>query len=169
MSNADDFLNAFREPKSAAEKNDDFEQSTLSLVLRQLGSGSAAVKAQQRKLGPAFNFGWFNSRDVIPAYLCSHRVPRFHFDDLLFRPTKSEVAQKWLETAEEHPEHADNPDCPLIMVFKVFDYGRMVATAEPIPDITHVHVVIRGQAFNVSPFAGYFSTRYGSPLGDEYD
>ena len=163
MTAIDDFLAGFREGKTDLEKEEDFEVSTLKLVLAQLGAPKPAINGWAKQFGPAFTFDWFNSRGIIPARVASRRVFRFEFKDLLFRPTKSEV----VDVFKDELEHGDSDDAKLCMIFKVFEYGRMVATTMELPTQTHLHVYTRGVTLNVAPFGGFFSDRYGPLMAQE--
>jgi hypothetical protein len=141
-------------------KNETFEDSTLSLLLRQLGASASRVRSWQTDLGPDFGFDWFNRWGLIAPNVYTDRCFSFNFQDLFRRPTKHPITKMFLARLEESDVDA------VCLIFKVADWGRMVATNMKLPGLTHIHVLAqrvrdRDIFFNVVPFPGFFQDKYG--------
>lgn len=154
MSDAD-FVSAFS-ASSEEDKRENFEQSTLKLVLKQLGMSAKKVQYLSEDLGPEFTFDWFNYQQYISPLVLSDRCFRFNVKDIFLRPSKSPVVEMYDKATVEHDDNE-----PICLIFKCYDIGRLIATNIKLTDYTHVHVNVRGIVFNVVPFAGFFSERYG--------
>jgi hypothetical protein len=162
MMDADDLLSGFS-AKDDDEKQLDFEQSTLSLVLKQLGASAAQVRWHQQDLGPTYGFGWFNDSQLVNPYVTATRLFNFSFEQIYTRPSKSPLIELF-ESAVADAADAEE----VIAVFQCFKLGRQLATNIPIDDDqTHIHVSVRNTRFNVVPLSGFFAERYGPILQEQ--
>lgn len=147
------------------EKQDDFERSTLSFVLKQLGASTLMVKNWQSELGEAYNFDWFNSCGWIPPDVFAQRCFSFNLEEIISRPNKHPITLAFKEAADRS---ATDATC---LVFKAYKWGRLIATNMRLQETTHIHVVAQCArdvtlAFNLTPFNHFLSERYGQPLKD---
>ena len=134
-------------PKSDDDKQDDFARSTMRLVARQFGQRPDDVSE-------GADWYWFNERFPIPGiWVGSARIFRFNIADLLFRPTKHPVVAAVAEFRKELPDGYDD----FIMVFQVYEWGRMFATNHDFKDITALRVVIRDEPLWVAPLGDLFT------------
>lgn len=165
MSLKDDLQDAF-----SASSDDDkivyFEQSTLALVLKQLGAGAGRVKAWQLDLGPRFGFDWFNEQFFIDPFVSATRVFKFNFEELFLKSGANHpVTKEWLRTID-HPSLGDG--VTTCMIFRVYQWGRMVATdltpQSGDEDHTYLHVKHPTNPFNIMPFSKFFANHFGSVI-----
>ena len=142
--------------RTEQERQESFEQSTLSLVLKQLGYEQKAVKRMQRDQGPAYGWDWFNdSLQILPFRVGSVRIPEFNFEALWEKPSGHPVSQAWLDFCHKEIDHGFNEGA---LVFRCFGLGRLVATnREPSGKSSFIHVAVSWGAYNVLPFGGYFT------------
>lgn len=145
------------------EKIENFEESTTSAVLKQLGVRNGIVHKLKLDYGPAFGLDWLNDR----FDGCTTKATRFfHYrlDDLLTaKADKSPVVdgykQAWNGVDLE-------PEARLMVVFKATDVGRLVATNLPVKR-TYVHIITKDISFYVTTFAGLYTDLYGQPYLEE--
>jgi hypothetical protein len=141
------------------DSNDDklvnFEVSTLSEVLKQLGWTASKVAAMKAELDAAFSWDWFNNEGFLKnARVGSTRVFRFDFFELLTKPTDHPITRAFAEFKDDSSD-------PCCLVFKVFDHGRWVATNLTATDDPHLHVATAKLTFNILPFSKFFQRRWG--------
>lgn len=133
-------------PKSNEDKQEDFARSTMRLIARQLGRNAADVSE-------GADWHWFNSQFTIPGFwVGSTRIFRFDIVDLLFRPTRHPVIAALQEFRKEVPEGDD-----YIMIFQVYEWGRMFATSHDFKGLTALRVVIRDEPIWVAPLGNLFT------------
>lgn len=142
--------------KSEEDKQERFEQSTVALVLRQLGAPPGLVKRKQAELELEFNCEWFNEMEIIAPMIATCRVFRFNMNELFENPGKSPVIQEFFE--RKPPEGHD----PFIMIFQAYEYGRMLATNMTCPQLTHLHIVTKTGKANIVKFKDFFSSVFGN-------
>ncbi len=148
MVNADDIINNVFGKSSQDKKCENFEVSTLSLVLRQLGLTAEDVRNKKEELGAAYGWDWFNGEhDKLPR-LGSTRDFNFNFWELITKPSTNPISKAFAA-------FDDGNHCCLI--FNVFDHGRWVATNVDVSQQAHIHVVTNGLDFKVLPFAQFFN------------
>jgi len=134
-------------PKSNEDKQEDFARSTMRLIARQLGQ-------RPEEVSEGADWHWFNQHFTIPGFwVGSMRIFRFDIVDLLFRPTKHPVMISLQEFRKELP----NEDDDFIMVFQVYEWGRMIATNHDFKDLTALRVVIRDEPIWVAPLGNLFT------------
>lgn len=153
---------AFFGADSEDEKQEAFEESTLKLVLGQLGWDSGKIRGEKSELGPNFGWGWFNGEDLIKPDVRSGRCLRFTFFDLLTKPRNHEITKLWQDNLAEYRSDEGN-----IFIFKVFQHGRWVATDLDLSGgicltpFLHVDDGV-GTSFNVTPFTNFFKSRWNA-------
>lgn len=140
---------------SDEEKIENFERSTIQLVLRQLGKSPKEVKELADSLGPSFDWDWFNSEIDLSVQVVSTRYFKFNMIEFFTRPTKHPVVADFYTRSAV--------DKPLCVVFKAHDYGRMIITNMKLPDYTHIHVVVGGKPCNIVQFNDFFSNHFKDP------
>jgi hypothetical protein len=152
----DDLLDKLSRFSASSEddKLERFEQSTIALVLKQLGADAGIIKRYQRDLELEFNCSWFNSLALVEPEVATTRFFRFNMNELFEKPHKSPVVEEYLKRIA-------GTSSPYILVFKAYDYGRMVITNLKLPKTTHIHVVAGGTSGNVALFNGFFTTLFG--------
>ena len=133
--------------KSDYDLAEDFAKSSAKLVLAQLG-----VDATPMEEYPTWD--WFNEQSFIRPYVTSTRCPEFDIVDVLFRPTRSKLLKELRLVIGEFPEDTD-----FVIIFKVYDWGRFIATNIDDPGRTHFHIVMpwRSTPLYVMPLSDYFS------------
>ena len=162
MGLAEDFIKGFGQ-NSHAEKNDNFEASTLTEVLKQLGWTKATIDASKHELDAAFGWEWFNGLGLMKGTrVGSIRVFDYNFLDMLTKPANHPVTKAF-------QEFVGDSAAPCCYVFKVFDHGRWVATNLSAPEDCHLHVVTKKPVlkFNVLPFSQFFQLRWGDTNAQE--
>lgn len=141
-------------PKSKEDKQDDFARSTMRLIARQLGR-------RPEDVSEGADWFWFNEHFTVPGlWIGSMRIFRFDIVDLLFRPTKHPV----ILALEEFRKELPNQDDDFLMVFQVYEWGRMVVTNRNFDDLTALRIVIRSQPLYVAPLGDLF-TRWNPSHG----
>lgn len=149
---------AFFGGDSADEKQEAFEESTLRLVLGQLGWDAAKIRGERSELGPNFGWDWFNGEDLVKPDVRSGRCLRFTFFDLLTKPRGHEITKLWVSNYAEHASAEGN-----IFIFKVYDHGRWVATDMDLHLTPFLHVDDGvGTSFSITPFTNFFKTRWNA-------
>jgi len=164
-SEPDDFLKAFE--RTSEEREEAFEQSTLKLILQQLGYPPKKVRSLSYEYGPAFGFDWFNEQDLIPIHIVTGRCFSFNFREIYTKPNKSPVTQLFIEKLDEEKDRISDSEKTFCLVFKCYEIGRLAALGYPMhaditASITHLHVAARHVAFSIVPMSGFFSERYGN-------
>mgnify|MGYP001576757903 CR=1 FL=1 len=157
----DDFRDQVFGALSGEDKRDNFERSTLKLVLGQIGWTKARIEREAEDLGPGFSWDWFNDLNLTGrARIGSTRVFQFNFDDILFKPSHHPITEAFREFK------GDSAD-PCCLVFKVSDRGRWVATNLKTDDDTSIRVVVDGAKlrFNLLPFPSFFFNRWSQTNG----
>ncbi len=150
-----DDLNKFLADKDAikGDKVVNFEVSTLSFVLQQLGRTPADIRALKAQYGDMFGWDWFNGEGLCGARAGSTREFSYNFFDLILQPAKSPITAEFMAFRGE-----DNDPCCL--VFAVYGYGRWVATNLATSDDPSIHVAVKDLKFNVLPFPKFFQNRW---------
>lgn len=149
---------AFFGADSEDEKQEAFEESTLKLVLGQLGWDAAKIRNEKSELGPNFGWDWFNGEDLVKPDVRSGRCMRFTFFDLLTKPRNHEITALWVGNLMANQSAEGN-----IFIFKVFQYGRWVATDLELRDTPYLHVDDGlGNEFNIVPFTNFFKSRWNA-------
>ena len=134
-------------PKSDEDKQDDFARSTMKLIARQMGRSPGDIS-------PGADWHWFNANYVADGiWVGSLRVFRFDVVDLLFRPTKHPVIAALEEFRKEIPEGYDD----FILIFQVYEWGRMFISNHDFQDLTALRVVIRTEPLWVAPLGSLFT------------
>lgn len=159
---SDDVIATFSS-SSEEERQFAFEQSTLTLVLKQLGAPDGYVKGVRREKEEGYTFDWFNNEFGLDAYVTARRCFRFSLENIFRRPSKSPVLQMYKDVIADSEDWTGQH---LVLVFKAYELGRLVLTTMPLDDRTYVHVDTGGIYFNVTTFAGFFSEHFGTPLED---
>ena len=146
--------------QSEDDKVETFQRSTLSLVLKDLGAPASRILRWQKELREAYNFDWFNDQHWTEHYIVATRVFRFNLLALFKKPRSHPIVVEWERIKSE---------VPLIMVFKCFELGRLIATN--LPDIDAypgIHVPSSGSgAFRVIHFPKFFTSYYGTLIESE--
>lgn len=153
-----DFLAGLSERED--EQAENFEISTLKLVLGQLGATKKRVRDWQHST--PFDCSWFNRECFIGTYLLTARLKTVSLFTLMTRPTKSVLYGAWKAALEE--AKADDVEA-LILVYDTGHSGRMVCTNVRLAGQSHLHVEARDLKFNITPFPGFFANRYGPVVG----
>lgn len=134
-------------PKSAEQKQDDFACSTMKIVAKQLGVPGPEIDRTA-------DWYWFNQNYPVPGFwVHSLRVFRFDIADVLFRPTKSTLITAIRDLSMDFPVGYDD----YIILFNVYDWGRMFATNHDFKDLTAFRVVIRDEPLWVAPLGDLFT------------
>lgn len=134
-------------PKTPEQKQDDFAHSTMKIVAKQLGTGGPEIDRTA-------DWYWFNQYYTVPSFwVSSLRVFRFDIVDLLFRPTKHPIVVAVEEARKDFPEGYDD----FIIIFQVYDWGRMFASSHDFKDRTAFRVVIREEPLWVAPLGDLFT------------
>jgi len=155
MEGPDEFISAFS-ASTEDDKQEAFEQSTLKLVLKQLGATTRNISIWENELGTEFSFDWFNTQGFVTPHVRSFRVFTFNFVEAFTRPTKSPLVEMFRKAEGELGAGE-----PLCVIFKCYKLGRLSATNIKVPDMTHLHISAGGATLNILPFAKFFSERYG--------
>lgn len=154
---------------SQEEKLENFELSTLKLVLEQLGMPRAVVKSKVFEYSKMFSWDLFNSENYIKPWVSSVRCFNYNFLELYEKPRGHPLLKEIVACVEKGIADKDLiPGDPYIVIFKAYDHGRMVATNLQLTDRTHIHVVLsETEKLNITPFKGFFAERYGKMLEEE--
>ena len=141
-------------PKSQEAKVEDFERSTLDLVLQQLEHTKAEVKAMRNAIGDeGWNFEWYNeqglTRDLTSwPPVCSGSTSRG-----VLPATHSDLIKAFFTHFDDMPGGYSS----FAMIFRVHEWGRMVATSLPLPDTNHIHATVRGKPVRIAVMSGFFA------------
>jgi hypothetical protein len=153
-----DFLSDFegRVGDGKTAKIEAFEESTVALVLTQLGKTRDEVRAYRAEIREGFGTDWFNAEAFIDDVLAVTRVFRFRFDDFFANPGKSEVLPVF---AQAYAEAALGREQQLCFVFKAYQLGRLILTTRqpvrpPYMTLGHRSVPV---PFYLVAFAKYFT------------
>lgn len=147
-----------------AEQEENFDNSSLSMTLRQLGAPAGWIRRQQRDT--RYDWQWFNDLPLIDPYVGSAKLKKVPLSRLLTAPTKTELYRAWTQHLDQ--AHQDGNQAA-ILVYGTAHSGRMICTNIRLAGQSHLHVEVRDLKFNITPFAGFFSGRYGQPfVGDNY-
>jgi len=157
VTDPDDFLGRFS-GSNEDDKQDQFEASSLKLVLRQLGCPNQRVEQLKRELGPDFGADWFNNQGWIGPDLKFHRIFKFKLDEFLTKPKKHPVILAYEQFFKEHNGN------DLIMVFKAFELGRMVITCLDLPAVTHISTCTDLLRINIALMDDFFERMYGNDI-----
>lgn len=147
------------------EKLENFEKSTLKLILAQMGHSRSAIKSFE-SMAEGFNTDWFNETYLGSDKLVITRIFKFNLADVLFKPSKSEVVKYFTEQLDVFGKTASDVALgDLTAVFKVDGVGRMVATTWKTTEAPSVYLPSGSHApFYITPFASFFSAW----LGDDH-
>lgn len=159
MTTVDDFVQGFC-ARSNEEKEDAFEQSSLSLILQYLGKSSAWIDANKKELGPEFSCRWFNDLSLLHDPVFVKLCPSFNFMALFTMPHKSaliKLFKDFTSTDEECLACVSNESYPLV-VFKVYKLGRVVVTCKYVPYVTHICVNLDDRSIYIYPFTKFFKS-----------
>ncbi len=155
--NPEDFLGAFS-AKTDDEKQEAFEESTLSVVLRELGASAKRIRYLKEELGPAYGFDWFNDQQLINEYVYAARCFTFSFSGLFTKPEKNPLITMYQDMRATAPDGS-----PHAVIFKCYDIGRILITNMSVTTATHLCVrLTENDSFNVLSAKGFFSSRYGN-------
>lgn len=144
------------------DKIENFEKSTLKLILAQMGFSKSSIHRLETAEG-GLSVDWFNERFLADSKLIITRIFKFNFEDALFRPTKSEVVKYFYDAYDAFASRPASAD--LTMVFKVVGVGRMVATTFTPPSSAMLRVSTGTVPFHITTFPGFF-TQW---LGDNHE
>lgn len=134
-------------PKSKEDKQDDFAVSSMRIIARQLGQRADGIES-------CVDWHWFNQTYPVGGiWIGSARIFKFDIVDLLFRPTKHPVVAAVEEFRKDIPAGYND----FIMIFQVYEWGRMYATSADFKDTTALRVVIRDEPIYVSPLGDLFT------------
>jgi len=147
-----DYFNA----ASDDEKQEAFDASTTSLILRQIGVPAKRVTQLQHEYGPAYGLSWLTETLGLSVDLWSTRIFDYNINDVFLAPRKSPV----LAAYDEHVKDAD-PDLPHYMVFKAFKLGRLVAMSEAPTDRTYICARQGENGVYVALFQNLFLSIFG--------
>ena len=146
-----------------SEREASFEESTLKLVMAQMGCPRPRLKQLAQDMGDGFGWNWFNSNGWLDFTVGSTRIPEFNFEQLWTKPAGHPVTLAFHEFHDSAPGAA-------ALVFRCFGLGRLVATnVEPGEPKTRIQVPGRpsyGSGYSVLPFADFFTTYQKEP--DEF-
>ena len=142
------------------QRRTNFEDSSVSAVLKQLGWTSAQIQREKRELETGFGWSWFNDLELINARLGSTREYRFDFFQLLRKPVGHAITEAFGEFL------GDSRD-PACLIFYVYNQGRWLATNLQTADDCSLHVVTPDMTFNVIAFEKFFVQRWGLLPPDE--
>lgn len=146
---------------SEDDKLENFEKSTLKLILAQMGVSKPRIKGLE-KLEEGFNTDWFNSEYLADDKLVITRIFKFNLTDVLYHPNRSEVITFYNDRFDEYVLEGGKPEGHLTVVFKVDGVGRMVATSWPDFEGSSVRIPNRYGCFFITPFPGFFSSWLGT-------
>lgn len=141
--------------KSEGEKVRDFERSTLDLVLGQLGWSKPEIKARRRDVSDDFwGFEWFNAQGLTPGlFVEATRLFKFDLAEAFFRPSRSKLIQEYFKRLDSMPAGYDS----FVMIFRVHEWGRMIATSLPITETNHIHASVRGKQVRIAVLDDFFT------------
>jgi len=141
-------------PRSEEERQIAFAQSTLVLVLKQLGLTRDEIEGFRRSMDPAlWDFEWFNSYGFVPFHIEAARVFSFDLAEAFFRPGKSRLIKAYRGLRAGVPS-----DIEFAMIFKVAGWGRMIAyTPGLAPDVTHIHVASADEGVDIAVFTDFLA------------
>ena len=144
--------------QTAQERQESFEESTLSLVLLQLGWTRPQVRVFQRDLDVGYGWDWFNNEcSDLHLTVGSVRIPEFNFEHLWERPARHPITEAWREFYRDKLD-ADAGQGALI--FRCFGLGRLVATNLTVDPgaKTFINVALTsGEPYRVLPFTDFFT------------
>jgi hypothetical protein len=138
------------------ERQESFEASTLSLVLRQLGWSNGQARKYQNDLAEGFGWDWFNELATLEMIVGSTRIPEFNFEALWLKPRKHPITEAW----QEFEDRKLLQGLTGALVFRCVGLGRLVATNLPIDDETHTFINVARdprQPYCVLPFTDFFT------------
>ncbi len=153
MNDANDFASGLFGADSPEEKSEAFEESSLRVVLQQIGWTAPAIQKERSELGPAFGWDWFNDLNLIGARVGSCRSFRFNFFELIHKPARHPITEAFKEFRGTDPD-------PCCLIFYVYQEGRWVATNLKTDDDSSIHVVTGDTKFNVLPCTNFFKNRW---------
>jgi hypothetical protein len=142
----------------AQQKLENFDRSTAVFVLRQLGASATQARRLVEEYGPSFGAEFVSSNFLPGVDFWTSRFFDFNMRDLLRAPTKSPVLAAFWEriTSFEIDRR--------VMVFKAYDYGRLVAT-DIIP--TRPYICCPGNCpCYITLFDGFFASTFGDVCKD---
>jgi hypothetical protein len=121
---------------SDEDKINTFQRSTLDKFLVNLGWAPAAVRSARDDVGDSgWGFEWFNAQGILPFVVTATRVFEFNLAEAFFHPKKSALLVAYAELKE-----LQAPDSDFAMIFKVYEWGLLVATSREIPGAPHIHI-----------------------------
>jgi len=120
--NTDDLAAAFGK-MGEDERTENFERSTLKLVLRRLGMPKQIVDNKDRSLAEGFSFSWFNDQGWLPYELQVTRCFSFDLAEVFKHPAKSALLQH-LGTFWDESRLGSAGG----VIFKAFGCGRLIVT-----------------------------------------
>jgi hypothetical protein len=143
------------------ERKMNFEDSSVSALLKQIGWTGAQIQCEKRERETGFGWDWFNDLGLINVRCGSTREFRFDFFQLLRKPNEHPITQAFAEFICD----SDEPAC---LIFYVYNQGRWVATNLQTTDDCSLHVVAPNMTFNVIMFEKFFVNRWGLLPPDEH-
>lgn len=154
-----DFANAFS-GSSEEDKVDQFQVSTLKLVLRQLGHTAKSVAALSRELDRSFDFDWFNTAGYTPCWVTATRCFKYNFQSLFTaRCSRNHaIISMWEEAVQDMVEQGYAREDCVVCIFKCTGIGRLIATNAYLPDVLPRLVVglDESRRFSIIKFEGFF-------------
>lgn len=118
----EEFLESAFGRDSDLEKVEQFEQSTLKLLLRRIGWTKRDIDIEAAELGPGFTFDWFNEQGLADFPIFADRCFHFNIQELLTKPLKCPLIQQF------HERWVANGREDMAVIFKAFNLGRIVVT-----------------------------------------
>jgi hypothetical protein len=144
------------------EKLENFERSTLKLILGQMGFSKPSIKKFE-DLNENFTTEWFNQEFLAEDKLVITRIFKFNITDILLKPNKSEVIEAFNKELDAFVDANGKSTGHLTMVFKVDGVGRMVATTWPDFSTPALLVPSKYSEYYITTFPGFF----GDWLGED--
>lgn len=141
------------------EKIEQFEQSTLKLLLRRMGMPKAEVDREAGELGPAFTCEWLDQCGWTDVPIRVDRCFSFNLTDVLTKPQSCPLVQQFHTRWVEHDRQ------PLIVIYKAYGLGRLALTYGVNAGPTFLQVKLEGDSVAKLFTWDAFCTNYFS--GDE--
>jgi hypothetical protein len=152
--------------ESDEDKEERFEESTLKMLLQQLGATPAQVRKWRYE--EPFNVDWFNDLGVMNSRLYMKFFRRVSMVELIETPSKSELVQFWINNVQ--PGVDPGSAAPAFLIYDTAHFkGRKVCTNVALPDRGHIHVAYRTLKLNITPFSAFFAERYGPCITGDLD
>ncbi len=149
MVDPEQFKNFVYRAKTSDEKKDDFENSTVSATLKQLGWNLNKIRQVIAETA-GLTWSWFNAEVDIPVRVDSTRIFNFNLMDVIEHPEKHPVVEAYKAAVTTLGN-----DQPVALIFRVGDL-RWVATDYTLNRETAIYVYIGDLELAILPFKDFF-------------